>query len=516
MAFFSLLRLRIRSSPRNSSASSLEPSQQLSAHNLHLHDANQPSQDSHNTDNMPQEQGYPVLSSVSYQRPVTPHQNNSSNTQQPNALITPPDTLRHSASHESFEVGSVSMTVTSDVSLSASDIRSMAHELSEARQSNEIPRTSSSPLDAQVTVEDYGFLIRLREQRGNHSTPVTDAYKQLLVEFARRIKERDFVLDEKAVKAEAARRVSNYISNLEHERFVYDTATSSPSSPPASVNGSLSSRIDAETFSEEVLSIIEQVADQTLLDATEPLRHHEKVMKILEKCLREDSFDLKSRIKSLNSTGSLYDALLKKYETQQQRQNIAFQLHEASLRDVSGHLRNVSDTLSDCGSFYSTQNGRLQIHTETFSQRLMVHNQLLDNQQDLNTHLLDQYRGVVSSLQTLMQSQGQSTVVSAHNLSTVASIVNQLSSITMNLPRVMDQSVQQSVSDHVQCSMQRIMHAQQQAMLSLSEAQERQNAIDYDILATKVVDKIQTLRNDKAKNKKHSRVCRIVKKLFCL
>lgn len=509
MAFPSLLRLRIRNSPRNSSASSPEPSQQLSARNLHLHDANQPSQDPHHTDNMPQEQEYPVLSSVSYQRPVTPHQNNSDNLHQSNNLITPPDTLRHSASHESFGAGSVNMTVTSDVSLSASDIRSMAHELSEARQRNEIPRTSSSPLDAQVTVEDYGFLVRLREQRGNRERPVTDAYKQLLVEFARRIKERDFVLDERAVKAEAARRVSNYISNLEHERFVYDTATSSPNSPPASVNGSSSSQIDAETFSEEVLSIIEQVADQTLLEATEPLRHHEKVMKLLEKCLCEDSFDLKSRIKSLNGTSNLYDALLKKYETQQQRQNIAFQIHDAS-------LRNVSDTLSDCGSFYSTQNGRLQNHTETFNQRLLVHNQLLDNQQDLNTHLLDQYRGVVSSLQTLMQSQGQSTVVSAQNLSTVASIVNQLSAITMNLPTVMNQSVQQTVSDHVQSSMQRIMHVQQQAMLSLSEAQERQNAIDYDILATKVVDKIQTLRNEKARNKKHSRVCRIMKKLLGL
>lgn len=520
MDFLSILHLRVRNSFQTSSPT--RPVQ-LTHHNLRLHDASRLSRDHHNANNMPQEQEYPLLTAATYQRPTTPQQNNNnnSNVQNPSALITPPETLRHSASQESLKAASVSMTVTSDVSLTADDIRSMSQELFEARLNQELPRTTSSPLNAQAVVEDYGFLIRLREQRGDPNTPPSDSYRQLLVEVARRIKERDSTLDEHEVKREAARRVSNYLSTLEHEQFIYNAATSTPSTVSEhDPSPSQTSQVDAETFSEEVLSIIEQVADQTLLDATEPLRHHEKAMKILDKCLREDSFMLKDRIKSLvghdNAYAALikkhedkYAALLKKIEVEHQKQNMAFQLHDEALRNISESL---SDTLSEHGSFYNTQNVALQGHTETFNQRLLVTHQ----QQEITNELLNYQRDIIQSLRAVTEPQGQVANFTSQNLATVLSIINQLSAITSSMPNSVNQAVAQSVQEHTQFAMQRVMHAQQQAMLAIREQEIRQDTIDYEALAATIVVRVQNYQAEhNAKESKRARISKAFKSLFC-
>jgi hypothetical protein len=125
-------------------------------------------------------------------------------------------------------------------------------------------------MDAQAVVEDYGLLTRLREVRGGaEADKAPDAYKYLRVEVARRIQERDSVLSEEESRKEAARRVHNYLRSIEQERFFFDAATS-PKSPHSKT--SETSLVDVEVLGEELLSIVEQAADQTLVDATEPLR----------------------------------------------------------------------------------------------------------------------------------------------------------------------------------------------------------------------------------------------------
>src|SRR5690606_7159224 len=70
-------------------------------------------------------------------------------------------------------------------------------------------------------------------------------------------------------RKEAARRVNNYLRSIEQERFFFDAATG-PKSPHS--KSSEASLVDVEALGEELLSIVEQAADQTLVDATEPLR----------------------------------------------------------------------------------------------------------------------------------------------------------------------------------------------------------------------------------------------------
>jgi hypothetical protein len=145
----------------------------------------------------------------------------------------------------------------------------MDTELFRARHNGELPRTTSSPTNTRTTIEDYGYLTQLREARGDVSGPATDSYNRLRVEIARRIHERDSYSDDEEVKKEAARRVNHYLRSVQQEQVLFDMVSSSASSetltPPDSP------RLDVETFGQELLSVVEQAADQTIINATEPM-----------------------------------------------------------------------------------------------------------------------------------------------------------------------------------------------------------------------------------------------------
>ncbi|CAH0040944.1 unnamed protein product [Clonostachys solani] len=153
----------------------------------------------------------------------------------------------------------------SEISYTHSDIETMNHVLAQARQRGDLPITTSSPTDVQAVIQDYGYLTRLREARGDVRRPPPTTYTELRVEVARRIKDRDSSRDDEESLQEAKRRVHHYLNTVGTEKRFFDANSHTAERPS-------SARSNIESFGESILSIVGQAADQTMVDAAEPLR----------------------------------------------------------------------------------------------------------------------------------------------------------------------------------------------------------------------------------------------------
>ncbi|CAH0019693.1 unnamed protein product [Clonostachys rhizophaga] len=186
-----------------------------------------------------------------------------------------------------------------EISYTHSDIETMNHVLFQARQNGELPSTTSSPMDAQAVIQDYGYLTRLREARGDATLPAPTTYTELCVEVARRIKDRDSFHDDEENHQEAVRRVHHYLNTLGTEKRFFDANSNTAERPS-------SARSDIESFGESILSIVGQAADQTMVDAAEPLRFNVQQ-------LRTHNSEYDRLIKTQSSE---YDRLLKTHTSE--------------------------------------------------------------------------------------------------------------------------------------------------------------------------------------------------------
>ncbi|VUC23351.1 unnamed protein product [Clonostachys rosea] len=211
----------------------------------------------------------PLLHAVSYQQDIeTNNRRKPLSLQIPSKKPIPGIELVHNHSSSSKR------SLKSEISYTHSDIETMNQVLIRARQSGELPSTTSSPTDVQAVIQDYGYLTRLREARGDVRHPAPTTYTELRVEVARRIKDRDSSRDDEESRQEAIRRVHHYLNTLGTEKRFFDSANSHTAERPSS-----SSRSDIESLGEKLASIFGQAADQTMIDAAEPLRFNVQQMK---------------------------------------------------------------------------------------------------------------------------------------------------------------------------------------------------------------------------------------------
>lgn len=144
----------------------------------------------------------------------------------------------------------------------------MAQELSHARERGEFPPSSTSTMDVQFIVEDYELLCQLRELRKDLSDPAPEEYHQFKIEIARRIQERDDALNEDASKDEAARRVDTYLQSVQQERRYFEAASTLLDRRGVKAP----TQLDLDKVGEEIFGIVEHVVEQTMADASAPLR----------------------------------------------------------------------------------------------------------------------------------------------------------------------------------------------------------------------------------------------------
>jgi hypothetical protein len=396
-------------------------------------------------------------------------------------LITkPPETpVRRSSSNESFiRVHPIPSRVStprsfssrgSGICLTPDAIESINDKLAQARREGEIPTTTSSPLHTDVILEDYGYLIRLREARGDPSQPPPSAYTELLVDVAKKIKDRDSSFDEEELRRETVRRVESFVENVKHvenKRLFCDVNTPKTPKTPSTTK----SLVDVETFSEEVLSIVGHAADQTLVDAAKPLlktlgkqnkaySHHVTAQKDLQEHL----------VSAMGAQQGLQEHLRSTMHTQQEiHERIHLTLE--TQQDLQEHLHHSVTNQQHLQDHYVSTQKHLQDHFVTSQKDLQDH--FVTNQQHLQSsmgHQLDSINNLASTLSALMIPQAQATQASTENLTLVTGIVALLGQQVNTLPNIIQQTVHNTVQQEVCAAVQHVMQAQQEAMLSLLE-----------------------------------------------
>ncbi|KAK7453698.1 hypothetical protein CaCOL14_000889 [Colletotrichum acutatum] len=143
-------------------------------------------------------------------------------------------------------------------------IQAMRDILTQARRTGEFPNTTSSVEDPQTIVEDYQYLQRLRDARGNPSLPPTETYNILRVDIARRIKARDEAHGTPANFQEVDHRVQNWMSSINKEARMLEITQAALQRK--GINNPTQDDLDA--IAEEFM----QIAERTLLDVANPLR----------------------------------------------------------------------------------------------------------------------------------------------------------------------------------------------------------------------------------------------------
>lgn len=342
----------------------------------------------------------------------------------------------------------------SGICLTPDDIESINGKLAQARREGEMPTTTISPIHTDAILEDYGYLLRLREARGDVSQPPSPAYNELRVDVAKKIKDRDSSFDDEEAKREAVRRVENFVENIknvEKKRLFCDV--NSPKTP------STKSSVDVESFSEELLSIVEHAADQTLVDATKPL------LKTLGKQNKAYSHHVEHLVSAMGTQQDLQTHL---HSTMQTQQRIHERIHLTleTQQDLQERLHHSVTNQQHLQDHFVTSQQHLQDHFVNSQQHLQ--SSMTGNLQSVEHHL-DSINNLASTLNALMVPQAQATQASTENLTLITGIVAHLSQQLNTLPVLIQQTVHNAVRQEVYAAVHQVMQAQQEAMLSLLE-----------------------------------------------
>ncbi|KAI8164091.1 hypothetical protein K4K49_000565 [Colletotrichum sp. SAR 10_70] len=128
----------------------------------------------------------------------------------------------------------------------------------------EFPNTASSIEDPKNIVEDYQYLQRLRDIRGDLTKPPTQQYKQFKIEIARRIKTRDEAEGGSTKLEEMDNRVQSWMGSINKEARMLEITQAALQRKGISNP----TQADLDAIAEEFM----QIAERTLLDVANPLR----------------------------------------------------------------------------------------------------------------------------------------------------------------------------------------------------------------------------------------------------
>lgn len=158
--------------------------------------------------------------------------------------------------------------VVGDAVYTASQIRVMAEQVAQARRAGRFPITAAQYSDGRTTVEDYQLLIRLCRTRSDTLTSNPDAYKRLYQQVERRIQERDVLLQDAIKQSDGS-----WGSNFRLRPPVWENQYHKPAHSLRQARGSdTDTQLELASLKENVCSVIEDVVERNIADATGPLR----------------------------------------------------------------------------------------------------------------------------------------------------------------------------------------------------------------------------------------------------
>ncbi|KAH7015285.1 hypothetical protein EDB80DRAFT_679221 [Ilyonectria destructans] len=318
-------------------------------------------------------------------------------------------------------------------------IRGMATELECARDNGEFPNTTASTMDTQAVIEDYERLMRLRQSRGNLSLPAPESYKQLRVEIARRIMDRDASQEDTKTDAEAARRVSSYLRSVQQEQRYFDAANTMLQRRGVSNP----TQLDLDNVSEELCSIVEQTIEQTISDATGPLR-------LNVGNLHNETADFKDQNNALGRQIDMHYRVLE----QQTRTNSALL------------------------SMFEPQSKNIQATTAQLTMATK-------NIQATTAQLTTATKNIQASERQLAMATKNSQAME-DQLAVATGLTNVLSQVVMNLPGAINQVVYTAVQHQTQDSFKDILEAQRKVILDLEMRSRKIQALAREVEASRI------------------------------
>ncbi|KAH8178052.1 hypothetical protein LIA77_03134 [Sarocladium implicatum] len=279
----------------------------------------------------------------------------------------------------------------------------MAVELANARANKLFPPTSAPSTDVQSTAHDYELLLQLQHARNMTSS---EAYDQLRVEVARRVRDRDDAYNQEANRDEAVRRVESYLRSVEHEKEHYESLSSSSTPSTPSVSSRCGDGCSTPKTNEDILSLCEHAMEQARIDVTKPLmegiEHHAD--------LNMEQQELRSEQKAL---------------------------HHQQVTLVEGQ----KDVLAEQSSILD----RLATHAD---------------RQELGCSGMEEH---VRSMSMMVEDSARNFYVLQNMLATTTTLNSHLSQTVVNLPRAINDIVEQAVQYQVNLAVTNISEAYQVA-----------------------------------------------------
>ncbi|CAI4212495.1 unnamed protein product [Parascedosporium putredinis] len=238
--------------------------------------------------------------------------------------------------------------VVNGVQYATGEIRTMMDTVVRARSTHELPPTKAMTLDASVIVQDYGFLNQLRAARGDPAVPPSQEYINLRVEVARQVKERDDSLNDANNLRAARERVDNYLHVANIERRYFQAAQGL-----AQRRGvQLSSQADMDAITDEIIGVVENAVETSVVDATGPIRINANRLATTANNLDSTAGSLDSTAGSLDSTAGSLDSTA------------------GSLNSAAGSLDSTARSVESIAKLLITAIGLLAAQTNTTSAQI--------------------------------------------------------------------------------------------------------------------------------------------------
>ncbi|KAF7542859.1 hypothetical protein G7Z17_g11214 [Cylindrodendrum hubeiense] len=371
-------------------------------------------------------------------------------------LITPPDSPieefvpRYEKHTDSSAAAAYSPSIKIECGIThpISQVRTMATALEHARNNREFPSTTTSSMDTQAVIEDYERLMRLRQARGDLSLPAPEAYNLLRVEIARQIIDRDASIEESESNTEATRRVNSYLRSVEQERRYFDAANTilqrrGVSSP---------TQLDLDNVGEELCSIIEQTIEQSISDATGPLR-------LNVNSLHNETTDFKEQNDALGRQIDMHYHVLEQQTSTNTALLSMFEPQSKNIQATADQLVTTTKNLQATEVQLVATTKNLQATEEQLT--LATGNtQTMDDQLTLAT-------GNIQAMDRQLTLAANNVHATECQLSMAADFTNLLSQVVVNLPGAINQVVYTAVQQQTQDTYRNILEAQQKVILDL-------------------------------------------------
>ncbi|RBR13123.1 uncharacterized protein FIESC28_08309 [Fusarium coffeatum] len=268
------------------------------------------------------------------------------------------------------------------------EIHAMSLALAEARHNGEFPGTSETALDAHAVAEDFSSLVYLRRIRGDILKPAPPSWVHLREQIALGIQQRSASRRRCESQNEAARRVNHYLQAVEDEQRYYH-ATNAVVRRPTQQGFS--------NFDDDMCSMVEHTIEQSIADATGPLRmnlkqqgeifqhqngilqQHDHFIKCQDHVLQQQNGLTLQQERAVQKhkdlvtrqTGTLqhYSDLLQQHHNLAQRQDCAIQQQNSLAQQHAGFLQQQNDLTQQQAGVVQTQSNLVERQDHALQQQ---------------------------------------------------------------------------------------------------------------------------------------------------